>query len=161
MIGVIILVYPYISRVRIKNYRNFKDIDVSLSEKQLLIGENNVGKTNFIRAIQIILDPRLSESDRYLTDTDFHDGIESPMENGEKIVIFIEIRGYQHSSLLLSEFSDATVQHAPPTLRFTYRYFPVYDDENKIKKYEYKIFQGINEDVDFGYSHRQMLNKSY
>lgn len=158
MTEVIRLNYPYISRVRIKNYRNFKAVDVSLSQKQLLIGENNVGKTNFLRAIQLILDPRLSESDRYLTETDFHDGLDSPMEKGEEIEVSIEVRGYQDSNLLLSEFSDATVARKPLTLRFTYRYSPVYDDDKKIKKYEYKIFQGINEDIDFRHSHRQILN---
>lgn len=52
---------PYISRVKITNFRNFKDVDVNLSHKQVIIGENNVGKTNFLRAIQLILDPKLSE----------------------------------------------------------------------------------------------------
>ncbi len=48
---------PYISRVKITNFRNFKEIDVNLNHKQIIIGENNIGKTNFLRAIQIILDP--------------------------------------------------------------------------------------------------------
>lgn len=43
---------PYISRVQIKNFRNFLDVDVALDQKQVIIGENNVGKTNFLRAIQ-------------------------------------------------------------------------------------------------------------
>ena len=37
----------FISRVKIKNYRNFKDVDVRLGHKQIIIGENNVGKTNY------------------------------------------------------------------------------------------------------------------
>ena len=50
----------YISRVVIKNYRNFKDLDVDLQHKSVIVGENNVGKTNFIKALQLILDPTLS-----------------------------------------------------------------------------------------------------
>lgn len=46
----------FISRVKIKNYRNFKNVDVQLGHKQIIIGENNVGKTNFLRALQLILD---------------------------------------------------------------------------------------------------------
>ena len=65
----------YISRVKIKNFRNFKDIDVSLGHKAVIIGENNVGKTNFLRALQLILDPSLSDEDRYLEETDFNDNI--------------------------------------------------------------------------------------
>ena len=49
----------FISRVKIKNYRNFKDVDVQLGHKQIIIGENNVGKTNFLKALQLILDPTL------------------------------------------------------------------------------------------------------
>ena len=45
----------YISRVVINNFRNFRFADVKLGHKQVIIGENNVGKTNFLRAIQLIL----------------------------------------------------------------------------------------------------------
>ena len=84
---------PYISRVRIKNFRNFKDIDINLSHKQVIIGENNVGKTNLLRAIQLILDPKLTDEDRHLNDTDFYDDIIDPMENDEIIEIIIEVTG--------------------------------------------------------------------
>src|SRR5579875_2344400 len=100
---------PYISRVKIKNFRNFKDVDVTLSHKQVIIGENNVGKTNFLRAIQLILDPKLSDEDRYLNESDFYDGLDNPMRNGEKVEIIIEIQGYEHNKTVLSMLSDATV----------------------------------------------------
>lgn len=77
----------YISRVKIKNYRNFKDIDVMLGHKAVIIGENNVGKTNFLRALQLILDPSLSDEDRYLEETDFNDSIKNPMENCSKNIV--------------------------------------------------------------------------
>ncbi|NSI06389.1 AAA family ATPase, partial [[Ruminococcus] gnavus] len=62
----------FISRVKIKNYRNFKNVDVQLGHKQIIIGENNVGKTNFLRALQLILDPTLSDEDRMLQESDFN-----------------------------------------------------------------------------------------
>ncbi|WP_041638839.1 ATP-dependent nuclease [Anoxybacillus flavithermus] len=148
---------PYISRVKIKNFRNFRDIDISLSHKQVIIGENNVGKTNFLRAIQLILDPTLSDEDRYLTESDFFDGLENPMENGEDIEIIIEIRGYEHNKNILSVLSDATISDDPPTLRLTYRYYPI-EKEDGTKDYEYIIFQGINPDNLFKHSHRKYLN---
>ena len=46
---------PFIQRVQIKNFRNYLDVDVTLDHKQVIIGENNVGKTNFLRAIQLIV----------------------------------------------------------------------------------------------------------
>lgn len=148
---------PYISRVRIKNFRNFRDIDISLSHKQVIIGENNVGKTNFLRAIQLILDPSLSDEDRYLTESDFFDGLENPMENRQDIEIIIEIRGYEHNKNILSVLSDATVSDAPPTLRLTYRYYPVEKEDGTVD-YEYIIFQGVNPNNLFKHNHRKYLN---
>ena len=42
-----------ISRVVIKNYRNIENIDIHLSDTVTLIGENNSGKSNFLRAITL------------------------------------------------------------------------------------------------------------
>lgn len=43
--------------VKIKNYRNFKDVEVSLSKYNVLIGENGSGKSNFLRGIRNALVP--------------------------------------------------------------------------------------------------------
>lgn len=42
-----------ISHLIIQNYRNLKSIDVSLGEIVTLIGENNSGKSNFLRAVTL------------------------------------------------------------------------------------------------------------
>ena len=42
-----------ISRLIIKNYRNLKDIDIRLGETVVLIGENNSGKSNILRAVTL------------------------------------------------------------------------------------------------------------
>lgn len=44
-----------LSRVIIKNYRNIRDVDVCLDGSTALIGENNCGKSNFLRAITLPL----------------------------------------------------------------------------------------------------------
>ena len=44
-----------ISRVQIDNYRNLKHVDVELGNIVTLIGENNSGKSNFLRALSIPL----------------------------------------------------------------------------------------------------------
>ncbi len=148
---------PYISRVKIKNFRNFKNVDVNLDHKQVIIGENNVGKTNFLRAIQLILDPNLSDEDRYLVETDFYDGLDSPLETGEEVEITIDIRGYSHNRVLLATLSDATVSDSPPTLRFTYHYYAIQNPDGTYK-YEYRIYQGKQEDIAFTHYHRRYLN---
>ena len=35
-----------LSRIRIKNFRNFKSLNVRLGEHAVILGENKVGKTN-------------------------------------------------------------------------------------------------------------------
>lgn len=44
-----------ISRVQIENYRNLRHVDVELGNIVALIGENNSGKSNFLRALSIPL----------------------------------------------------------------------------------------------------------
>ena len=44
-----------LSRVIIKNYRNIRDADACLDGSTALIGENNSGKSNFLRAITLPL----------------------------------------------------------------------------------------------------------
>ena len=149
---------PYISRVEIKNFRNFREVEVDLNHKQVIIGENNVGKTNLLRAIQLILDRSLSDVDRELSASDFHDSIEDPKGNGQEIKISIEIQNYQHNRQLLAQFQDAVVSTMPPTLRFTYKYFPLRDENGKIFDYQYQIYKGTTEDKFFRNEDRNFLN---
>lgn len=148
---------PYISKVQISNFRNFRQVDVNMSHKQVIIGENNIGKTNFLRAIQLILDPRLSDEDRFLVDSDFHEGIQSPMDNGEEVKISIDIRGYDHNKLLLSTLCDATISDEPSTIRLTYHFYATQNNDDTYE-YQYRIFQGNKEDVPFTHYHRKYLN---
>lgn len=45
----------YISHVTIKNYRNLRNVDVDLKRETVVVGENNGGKSNFLRAITLPL----------------------------------------------------------------------------------------------------------
>lgn len=148
---------PYISRMKIKNFRNFGNVDVELAHKQVIIGENNVGKTNFLKAIQLILDPQLSDEDRFLINSDFNEKLENPMDNGEEIKITIEIKGFDHNKTLLATLADATLIDDPATIRLTYHYFSTQNVDGSYE-YQYRIFQGTREDVAFTHYHRRYLN---
>lgn len=149
----------FISRVKIKNYRNFKDVDVRLGHKQIIIGENNVGKTNFLKALQLILDPTLSDEDRMLEESDFNDTLVNPMENKEEIVIEVYIENYSNNKTILTVFQDATVKNekGKEVLKLTYRFFPYIDDVGNIE-YQYNIFKGNDETKKFGSYERKYLN---
>lgn len=149
---------PYISRVQIKNFRNFLDADVNLEHKAVIIGENNVGKTNFLRAIQLILDRDFSDSDRQLSDSDFHDSLNEPMKNGEEIEILVNIKGFEHNSKLIAQFDSALVSVAPQTLEFRYRFFPNTDTSGTILSYSFAIYKGTTDKIPFTSEDRKYLN---
>lgn len=60
-----------LKKLYIKGFRNFKEVTVNLNEHSLMIGANDVGKTNLIYALRILLDRSLSDYDYELDESDF------------------------------------------------------------------------------------------
>lgn len=82
----------YISRVYIKNYRNFENFDLFIPDGSPLtvIGSNNSGKTNFLQAIRLVLDSSMSPWEKRLKEEDFcWEKEENCWSKGEEIVITI------------------------------------------------------------------------
>ena len=50
----------YISKVEIKNYRNYEDFSIELKPFVTIIGENNIGKSNLLEAIFLVLSHDIS-----------------------------------------------------------------------------------------------------
>lgn len=64
----------YLSELKIKNFRQFNDFSLSFNKGlNLLVGENNAGKSSVIDAIRLTLDTTSAEWVS-LKDTDFHHG---------------------------------------------------------------------------------------
>ncbi|PUZ30054.1 putative ATP-dependent endonuclease of the OLD family [Chitinophaga costaii] len=61
-----------LSTVELNGFRNFKSAFVNLKDKSLIIGANDVGKTNLIWALRLLLDKGLSEYDIEPRDSDFY-----------------------------------------------------------------------------------------
>ncbi|PAJ72541.1 ATP-dependent endonuclease [Pseudoalteromonas sp. NBT06-2] len=68
-----------INKVKIEGFRNFERSEINFNDKTLIIGSNDVGKTNLIYALRLLLDKSLSERDIEPELTDFHIA-----ENGEQ-----------------------------------------------------------------------------
>lgn len=149
----------YISRVIIKNYRNFLDLDVNLQQKSIIVGENNIGKTNFIRALQLILDPTLSDEDRMLSESDFNNSLDNPMENNQEILIQIYLSNYRSNVAIMTMLSDATVldSEGNETLLLSYKFFP-YEDAYGKKEYQYEVYMKNDMSRRFGSKERKYLN---
>ncbi|MDG6172265.1 MULTISPECIES: ATP-dependent nuclease [Lactococcus] len=60
-----------IDTIKIKGFRSFRDTTISIAKKSLIIGANDVGKTNLIYALRLLFDKRISESDLELFDSDY------------------------------------------------------------------------------------------
>ena len=61
-----------IDKIHIKGFRNFDDIEISFQKKTLIIGANDVGKSNLLFALRLLFDKSISESDLELTDSDYN-----------------------------------------------------------------------------------------
>lgn len=61
-----------LEHVKLEGYRNFKKATVNFMPKTLLIGPNDIGKTNLIYALRILLDRGLSDIDLEPKDSDFY-----------------------------------------------------------------------------------------
>ena len=62
-----------IRKVHIKNFRNLKDVCIYPSKTTVIVGENNAGKSNFIHALRLLLDPQAERIRLDLSEADIND----------------------------------------------------------------------------------------
>ncbi len=78
--------------VKIKNFRNFEDIELTLSNKNIFFGLNDVGKTNFLYALRYVFDKDIRKLN--LVDSDFHNKqLDKPIE----IIVTLDISDVENS----------------------------------------------------------------
>lgn len=61
-----------IEYIKLFQYRNFAEAHINLARNSLVIGGNDVGKTNMIHALRVLLDKSLSDADIEPSAQDFH-----------------------------------------------------------------------------------------
>ncbi|MGR5407356.1 ATP-dependent nuclease [Vibrio rotiferianus] len=121
-----------IEQVHVVNYRNFSDALVNFSASTLIIGANDVGKTNLIHGIRLLLDKSFSERDIEPSETDFHirdDGTQA--EDFSISIRFDEVKEDAVLSILKGHVSDDAKT--------------VFKIVGFRKSLDYKIFVGENE----------------
>jgi len=149
-----------LSRIIIKNFRNFKSLDVKLGEHAVVLGENKVGKTNLLFALRLILDPSLPDSARRLRFEDFWDGLERPLKKNDEIEVSLEFRDFGKSENLLAVLADHLVEPDPMVARITYLFRPNPGREEAARSeadYEFVIFGGNRPDNNVGYDLRRWM----
>jgi putative ATP-dependent endonuclease of OLD family len=84
-----------LKRIEIIGFRNFNEATINLNEKSLIIGANDVGKSNLLYAIRLLLDRSFSEIDIEPKDHDFY-----AYEQTDKINIRLYFEGIEEDCLL-------------------------------------------------------------
>jgi putative ATP-dependent endonuclease of OLD family len=111
----------YISRIFIKNFRNFRHLDLEIGEGvTCFIGENNSGKTNLFHALRLVLDGNLSSFRRRLQSEDLSAGLR--FSSPEHILIAIEFAGFAGNAN--EEALPFTGVMANGRARISYRFRP-------------------------------------
>lgn len=151
----------HISRISIRNFANFEALDVETTESIVIVGENKTGKSNFIQALQLVLDPGLSERDRQLGLEQFWDGL-GDNKLGATVEIAIELTDFNDDADLVASLADCLVNVGPPIVaRLTYRFRPKANlagaPPQSLADYEYVIFGGDDEDNAIGATQRRQL----
>src|SRR6266446_10662083 len=99
-----------ISRIHIEHFRNFKTLDLRLGEHIVIVGENKIGKSNLLHALRLVLDPSLPDSARQLRDEDFWDGLPRPLTAKDRVLIAIEVTGFEDREDQTAILADHLVQ---------------------------------------------------
>lgn len=117
----------YISNIKIQNFRNFADLNVKFNEDiNIIIGHNNVGKSNLIKALSLIFD---SNARKQLEIHDFNKyiALEDLKEQPSKITISVTISQSKDENLMsddLATVSDWLIKlEEPYKALLTYEYF--------------------------------------
>lgn len=152
----------FLAQIRVKNFRNFQSLDLALGPSVVIVGENNVGKSNLLHALRLVLDPDLPDAQRQLEEDDFWDGLPTPIANKNEIEVALEFQDYAKEESLKAIFHTYRVPGSSvDTARVTYRFRPkpglkrspvsAQDD------YEFIIFGGIDENQRFRHETRSLV----
>lgn len=83
----------YLSRIFIRNFRNFAELDIQVQDGvTCIIGENNTGKTNLLHALRLALDANLSSYFRQLTEHDIRTGVN--ISAPQQVIVSLEFRDF-------------------------------------------------------------------
>lgn len=96
-----------IEKVEITNFRNFESATVIFKNSTLVIGANDIGKTNLMFALRLLLDKSLSERDIEPSETDFNIKDDGSQANEFSILIhFCDVQEEAVLSILRGYVSD-------------------------------------------------------
>jgi putative ATP-dependent endonuclease of OLD family len=148
-----------LSSIKIRNFRNFSDLEVQLGRSAVILGENQIGKTNLIHALRLVMDPSLPDSARQLRPEDFWDGAK-PLDEDSYIQICVEVSDFEDDEDELAILAEHLVEPAPMVARLTYEFAPIPDlgrEPSNEEDFEFVTYGGDRPDNRFGYELRKRM----
>lgn len=130
-----------IEKIHIKGFRNFDDEEITFQDKTLIIGANDVGKTNLIYALRLLFDKSISERDLELSDSDYN-----AYSGTSQIEITVTITGIVEECLL-STFGGS-VKDGTLLIRYT-----------NSKNDAYRLLVGFSEETLAEITTRQYIRR--
>jgi len=117
-----------ISEVSIKGFRNFKNAKFNFNNHTAIMGFNDIGKTNLIYAIRLLLDKSISEAEMELDEADFF--VYEDTNIIEIVIKFDEVT----DDFVLAKLRESVSDDGTLFLKYTI-------EKND---YEYKLFMGAS-----------------
>lgn len=136
----------HLSRVQIKNFRNFASLDVRLNGNAVIVGENRVGKSNFLYALRLVLDTSLPDTARNLKLSDIWDGHDAAVE--PEVEIHLDFSDFDGDTDLMALLTDYRLAGEHTTARFSYVFRKRAEVEGLPKSeadFEFKVYGGGDE----------------
>lgn len=135
----------FLKKMKVSNFRNIGELNIDFHKGlNILVGENNAGKSAIIDALRICLGFGKQNKDLYIKRSDFHinrSSIESPIKPIEFHLIF-EIENLAESGVFVELFSQSQ-DGTQKSLQIHYKYY--LEERNGIEKIKYNVWGGDNE----------------
>ncbi|KAA9302207.1 AAA family ATPase [Aerococcus sanguinicola] len=103
-----------IDTIHIKGFRCFKDAIIHFTDKNLILGANDIGKSNLIYALRLLFDKSLSYRDLELTSNDYY-----AYEETNEIMITVKVSNISEDCLVAG-FKE-NIQNGTTYIRYSNR----------------------------------------
>ncbi len=107
-----------LSKLSIRNFRNFEAVDIPLANNVVLLGENRVGKSNLLFAIRLVLDPTLADAARQLKLSDYWDGCDLAVS--PQIEVHLDFADFDDDDAHAALLTDFRIATNPTIARLSY-----------------------------------------
>ncbi len=150
----------YLSKICITNFRTFNYIELDFnSGVNIIIGENNAGKSAIIDALRICLGYGKSEKDIYINESDLHINQNNPIERN-KVIQFDLIFEIGSNPIVRECFYDFfSLKDGKETIRLHLKF--ELEDKGKRKYFKRIAWGGDNEGQSIPYEALQEIFYTY